>query len=118
MPFGPQVLYHVHFLTLVLTISLLQRKVRGQKGNRNLPCRSPGLECLILDAQYPCEMATTMYSPFPGPCQSPLALQSSLARVRKNDAKLAYGWCPPSTMLIQIRREKNKVLQPWVFSVK
>lgn len=74
MPLHLQVLYQAHFLTLVLTISLLQRKVRGQKGNRNLPCRSPGLECLILDTQYPWEMTTTMYSSFSSPCLSPLVL--------------------------------------------
>lgn len=88
----PQVRYQVQFLSLLLTISLLQMKVRGHGAEICPAGRSPGLESLILRTQRPCEKATTVHSTFPAPCQSLQVLQSSLARLSQEDAKHTYSW--------------------------
>lgn len=103
----------VWFLSLLLTIYLLQRKVRGHRGSRNLPCRSLGLESLILQTQHACEKAIAVCSPFPAPFQSLLVLQSSLAKLSQEDAKCTHSWhrITPTT-LTQMKREEREVIQP------
>lgn len=119
----PQMRYRVWFLSVLLAVFFLQRKVRAHRGSRNLPCRSPGLKSLILHTQRPCEDAISMcVFPFASSLSvlSGSAVFLSKAQPRRSQMYLLLAPPPapgPAT-LIHIEREETDVLQLYVFSVK